>query len=143
MNVYKKSSKNETIVSPFQNYKKTVLSHVKSKIVKFEYMAYENKTNITKALYQKMCCSTVDILVVATCHILHLTLSWWRFLSYRNRSLDLLCKPMNWFLYGSNLRHENINGWRRGSLLRWQGIVSKFHLSQLIPIFPPQISEKH
>ena len=28
-----------------------------------------------------------------------LTLSWRRFLSYRNQSIDLFCKSMNWFLY--------------------------------------------
>ena len=35
-----------------------------------------------------------------------LTLSWTRFLSYRNLSIDLLCKSMDWFLYDRNLRHE-------------------------------------
>ena len=32
-----------------------------------------------------------------------LTLSWQRSLSYRKH---LLCKPMDWFLYGRNIRHE-------------------------------------
>ena len=37
---------------------------------------------------------------------LHLTLSWRRPLSYRNQSIDLLCK---WFLYDNGLRHERVN----------------------------------
>ena len=37
-----------------------------------------------------------------------LTLSWRRLLSYRNQSIDLLRKSVNWFLYDSGLRHERI-----------------------------------
>ena len=36
------------------------------------------------------------------------TLSWWRSLSYRNQSLDLLCISIDWFLYDRDLRHERI-----------------------------------
>ena len=39
-------------------------------------------------------------------HMLLLTLSWWKPLSYRNQSIDLLCKAMDWFLYDIVLRHE-------------------------------------
>ena len=35
-----------------------------------------------------------------------LTLSWRRFLSYRNQFIDLLCK---WLLYERDLRHERVN----------------------------------
>ena len=37
-----------------------------------------------------------------------LTLSWRRSLSYRNQSIDLLCKSMDWFLYDNDLRHERV-----------------------------------
>ena len=37
-----------------------------------------------------------------------LTLSWRRSLSYRNQSIDLLCKSMDWFLNGRDLRHERV-----------------------------------
>ena len=37
-----------------------------------------------------------------------LTLSWQRPLSYRNQSIDLLCKSMDWFLYDNGLRHERV-----------------------------------
>ena len=40
-----------------------------------------------------------------TCWFL-LTVSWRRPLSYRNQSIDLLCKSMDWFLYNNSLRHE-------------------------------------
>ena len=38
-----------------------------------------------------------------------LTLSWRRFLSYKNQSIDLLCKLMEWFLYDKDIRHERVN----------------------------------
>ena len=38
----------------------------------------------------------------------YLTLSWRRSLSYRNQSIHLLCKSMNWFLYDRGLHHERV-----------------------------------
>ena len=43
------------------------------------------------------------------CIFLFLTLSWRRPLSYRNQSIDLLCKSMDWFLYDNSPRHERVN----------------------------------
>ena len=37
------------------------------------------------------------------------TLSWRRPLSYRNQSIDLRSKSMDWFLYDNGLRHERVN----------------------------------
>ena len=37
-----------------------------------------------------------------------LTLSWWRSLSYRNQTIDLLCKSMDWFLHNRDLSHERV-----------------------------------
>ena len=37
-----------------------------------------------------------------------LTLFWWRSLSYRNQSIDLSCKSMDWFLYDRELRLERV-----------------------------------
>ena len=37
-----------------------------------------------------------------------LTLSWRRLISYRNQSLDLRSKSMDWFLYDIGLRHERV-----------------------------------
>ena len=41
-------------------------------------------------------------------HMNILTLPWRRQLSYRNQSIDLLCKSMDRFLYHSDLRHERV-----------------------------------
>ena len=38
----------------------------------------------------------------------YLTLSWRRTLSYRNQSIDLVCIPMDWFLYDNDHRHERV-----------------------------------
>ena len=38
-----------------------------------------------------------------------LTLSWRRPISYRNQSIDLLCKSMDWFPYDNGPRHERVN----------------------------------
>ena len=36
------------------------------------------------------------------------TLSWQMSLSYRNQSIDLLCRPMDWFLYDRDPNHERV-----------------------------------
>ena len=38
-----------------------------------------------------------------------LPLSWQRSLSYRNQSIDLLSKSLDWFLYDKDLRHERVS----------------------------------
>ena len=43
-------------------------------------------------------------------HVMNaLTLSWRRPLSYRNQSIDLLCKSVDSFLYDNGPRHEKVN----------------------------------
>ena len=37
-----------------------------------------------------------------------LTLLWRMFLSYRNQTINLFCKSMDWFLYDRGLRHERV-----------------------------------
>ena len=37
-----------------------------------------------------------------------LTLSWRRLLSYKNQSIGLLCKWMDWFQYDNGPRHEEL-----------------------------------
>ena len=39
-----------------------------------------------------------------------LTLSWRRSLTYRNQSINLQSKLLNWFLYDRELRHERVKG---------------------------------
>ena len=44
-----------------------------------------------------------------TCSVIFLlTHSWWRALSYRNQSIDLRSRSMDWFLYDNGLRHERV-----------------------------------
>ena len=45
----------------------------------------------------------------------HLTLSWRRPL-YRNQSIDLWSKSVDWFLYDNGLRHERVNLPRRDDI---------------------------
>ena len=40
--------------------------------------------------------------------LMSLTLSWRGPLSYRNQSIDLQKKSMDWFLYDNDLRHEKV-----------------------------------
>ena len=42
--------------------------------------------------------------------LLYLTLSWQRPLSYRNQSINLRSKSMDWFLYNNGLRHKRVKG---------------------------------
>ena len=37
-----------------------------------------------------------------------LTLSWQRWIPYRNQSIDLQNKSIDWFLYDRDLRHERL-----------------------------------
>ena len=47
-----------------------------------------------------------------------LTLSWRRPLLYRNQSIDLLYKSIDWFLYGNGLHHERVKSSVRKKLFR-------------------------
>ena len=49
------------------------------------------------------------------------TLSWRRPLSYRNHSIDLHRKSMDWFLYDNGLRHERVN-WTKEHLIKEHSI---------------------
>ena len=48
-----------------------------------------------------------------------LTLSWRRPLSYRNQSIDLLPKSVDWFLYDNGLRHKRVKMGKK-----WRKILS-------------------
>ena len=64
-----------------------------------------------------------------------LTFSWRKPLSYRNQSIDLLRKSMDWFLYHNGLRHEKVKSnhgeiipkVQKKSLYR-KSVVVKIHL---------------
>ena len=46
-----------------------------------------------------------------------LTLSWRRPLSYRNQSIDLLRKSMDWGLFGNGLGHERVKDYGTGLII--------------------------
>ena len=66
-----------------------------------------------------------------------LTLSWRRPLSYRNQSIDLLCKSMAWFLYDNGPRHERVKKHSEIGILKIIGIFSCIYLG-----WPLQITVK-
>ena len=37
------------------------------------------------------------------------TRSWWKFILYRNQSIDFQSKSIDWFLFNRNHRHERVN----------------------------------
>ena len=55
-----------------------------------------------------------------------LTLSWRRPLSYRNHSIDLQSKSVDWFLYDSDLHHE------RAKMAILQDLVIEYEISELL-----------
>ena len=54
-------------------------------------------------LHQIQCSLLVWLLFIYS-----VTLSWWRFLSYKTQSIDLQNKSVDWFLYDRNLCHERV-----------------------------------
>ena len=65
-------------------------------------------------------------LIAYTSTFLTLTLSWRRPLSYRNQSIDLQVKLMDWFLYDNGLRHERVKNWCAIPFLKIQKKNSRF-----------------
>ena len=59
-----------------------------------------------------------------------LTLSWRRPLSYRNQSIDLQSKSMDWFLYDNGPRHERVK--RANSFNTFKDDVKKHYLTWII-----------
>ena len=55
--------------------------------------------------------------------LMTLTLSWRGLLSYRNQSIDLQIRSMDWFLYDNGLRHERVKSYdfnaKRRIVLKW------------------------
>ena len=64
---------------------------------------------------------------LSTCWSQYLTLSWRRPISYRNQSIDLLRKSMDWFLYDIGLRHERVkkiaSGWNFNGFCHFKWIL--------------------
>ena len=64
---------------------------------------------------QRVCKNWKDYLSISA--IARLTLSWRRPLSYRNQSIDLLFKSMDWFQDDNGLRYERVKAVQKAVLL--------------------------
>ena len=54
-----------------------------------------------------------------------LNLLWQRFLSYRNQSIDLQRKPIDWFLYERDIRQERVKELRKRQVLLPRILINK------------------
>ena len=76
------------------------------------FLLWERLFNITTFhMYEIFQCSHIlprNLLTFSQSASLTSTLSWRRSLSYRNQSIGLLCKSMDWFMYDLDLRHERV-----------------------------------
>ena len=78
--------------------------------------------------------------------IFSLTLSWRRPISYRNQSIDLRSKSMDWFLYDIGLRHERVNSVIlimskkrcQSKRLTWHTLTLRLYLDYIMIIFTIQ-----
>ena len=78
-----------------------------------EFIVFDNnsKQNPVFKLYGSLILTVLDGLefVFQELDVSFLTISWRGPLSYRNQSIELLCKSMDWFLYDNDPRHEKGN----------------------------------
>ena len=68
----------------------------------------KRRLNIIFLQLAKMNSSALPMVALPTCRMC-LSLSWRRLLSYRNQSIDLQSKSMDWFLCDNGLRPERVN----------------------------------
>ena len=92
------------------------------KIVRFKFLFFlfflsKQKLQLltlTLVYYNKLCIFSVSHSTILPSWLAWisqsylLTLSWRRPLPYRNKSIDLLSKSMDWFLYDNGLCHERV-----------------------------------
>ena len=65
---------------------------------------YDDEWQVLNCCYLNWFITEIDLFVRPN----SLTLSWRRPLPYRKQSIDLLRKPMDWFLYDNGLIHERV-----------------------------------
>ena len=66
-------------------------------------MDYIPKWSDTVEKFRSKFMCQVCVTILERCAV---TISWWRSLSYRKQSVDLLYRSMDWFLFDRDLRHE-------------------------------------
>ena len=76
-----------------------------------------------------------------------LTLLWRRSLSYRNQSIDLQSKSMDWFLYDNGLRHKRVKEKMCSYYLRSTFVKHMWRVYVLVKLkaasFPQQCKNQH
>ena len=79
------------------------------------------------SIIKTMTCAVVETALLSkvignVMGVVSLTFSWQRPSSYRNQSIDLRSKSMDWFLYDNGLRHERVK------VLKWIGYFMPRHI---------------
>ena len=88
-----------------------------SRVLFSNYFCWKNVAPLKNLIFNlrgRLTENTIDCIFLLIKYIIHpthstLTLSWRRPLSYRNQSIDLRSKSMDWILYDNGLRHERVN----------------------------------
>ena len=93
-------------------------------------MSWNYLTDMMPLIIFEMCRMPTESLNKPQINRIFLTLSWRRSLSYRNKSIDLLCKPMDWFLYDLDLHNERVIEENTPCHLCW--ISSSFSLTNVL-----------
>ena len=93
-------------------------------------MSWNYLTDMMPLIIFEMCRMPTESLNKPQINRIFLTLSWRRSLSYRNKSIDLLCKPMDWFLYDLDLHNERVIEENTPCHLCW--ISSLFSLTNVL-----------
>ena len=93
-------------------------------------MSWNYLTDMMPLIIFEMCRMPTESLNKPQINRIFLTLSWRRSLSYRNKSTDLLCKPMDWFLYDLDLHNERVIEENTPCHLCW--ISSSFSLTNVL-----------
>ena len=93
-------------------------------------MSWNYLTDMMPLIIFEMCQMPTESLNKPQINRIFLTLSWRRSLSYRNKSTDLLCKPMDWFLYDLDLHNERVIEENTPCHLCW--ISSSFSLTNVL-----------
>ena len=110
------------------------------KVVTIICLKPEKKTseNISKIISLKLFDYAILPLLSKICLTsIFLTLSWRRFLSYRNQFTHLQTKSIEWFLYDNNLRHERVKGILKSTLfLKRNFILIVYRLDSLTLLMP-------
>ena len=93
-------------------------------------MSWNYLTDMMPLIIFEMCRMPTESLNKPQIIRIFLTLSWRRSLSHINKSIDLLCKPMDWFLYDLDLHNERVIEENTPCHLCW--ISSSFSLTNVL-----------